>query len=341
MKKNIMILFALFLMISCGGDDPETEAAQGEEGGKCYPNRTCNDGLECSEGLCIKTADSGDTQDPSDADSSDSVSDDDTSDTSDSGDDNDQTDSGENKDAECGNGVVESGEICEKGETKPCSEIDSSYKSGDVECNDSCGGWITVNCMASELGPLASFPAVNFELNYLYDGLDAYLEQENILNELGETALFNASIAMSGGTYSIPNPQANVHWIAAYYDSSALSFYQSSYACDDSMNCQFATPSVIFGAALSALKAGNELSIGISDENQVNMIIEDVMGENEDDCVILVGYGTLTVDSAKIAAGAAGNFKFTTSKIGLYLPVATPEGDMSGELENAGFKICK
>ena len=65
----------------------------------------------------------------------------------------------------------------------------------------------------------------------------------------------------------------------------------------------------------------------------------DVM--NDADCVMLVGYGTLTVDSVKIAAGSAGNFKFTTSKIGLYLPGATPEGDMSAEIENAGLKICK
>ena len=71
------------------------------------------------------------------------------------------------------------------------------------------------------------------------------------------------------------------------------------------------------------------------------MLIEDVMGEDDEDCVMLVGYGTLTVDSANIAAGEAGNFSFTTSKIGLYLPVSTPEGDVSGEIESAGFKICK
>ena len=144
---------------------------------------------------------------------------------------------------------------------------------------------------------------------------------------------------MEGGTYSIPHPQANTHWIAAYYDSSVLTFYQNSYACDDSMDCQYATPAVLFGAALSALKAGKELSIGISDDNEVNMLIEDFM--NDKDCVMLVGYGTLKVDSVNISAGSAGNFNFTTSKIGLYLPGATPEGDMTGELEAAGFTICK
>lgn len=334
MKKTIISLFALFLIVSCG-DDPIAEAETGTLGGNCYPNGTCNQGLECSDnGRCIESSDHGDSQDISDTgDSTDSASDNEPADSA-----ADTEPSGETG-GECGNGVVDNGEVCEKGDTKPCSEIDSSYKSGDVECNDSCSGWLTVNCMASELEPLASFTAVNFELDYLYNGFDAYEEGDNQLHELYTAALFNASITMNGETYAIPHPQANTHWIAAYYDSSALYFYQASFYCDDEMKCQYATPGVMFGAALSDLSAGKELSIGISDKHKVNMLIEDVMGE--DDCVMLVGYGTLKVDSAVVAAGDAGNFKFTTSKIGLYLPVATPEGDMSGELENAGFKICK
>jgi hypothetical protein len=348
MKKTIILLFALFLIVSCG-DDPVTEAETGTLGGNCYPNRTCNDGLECSAaGVCIDKAAQNDSPDDdgsdggtaddtdSAADDTDSAADSDTTDTSDTVPDDDPA--GEDG-AKCGNGTVEDGEICEIGDTRPCSEIDSSYKSGNVECNDHCNGWLTVNCMASELEPLATFPARTHKLDYLYNGFDAFQESSNQLDELWTAALFNASITMNGETYSIPHPQANTHWIAAYYDSSSLSFYQNSYSCDDEMECQYTTPAVMFGAALSSLKAGNELSIGISDENQVNMIIEDFVGE--DDCVMLVGYGTLKVDSANISAGSAGNFKFTTSKIGLYLPAATPEGDMSGELEIAGFKICK
>ena len=342
MKKTIIVLFAFFLIVSCG-DDPVAEAATGTLGGNCYPNNTCNDGLECSEGLCVKTADPGDTQDPSDT--TDSATDNDPADSGDTAPDNDPADSAADTepsgetDGECGNGVLDGGEVCEKGETKLCSEIDSSYKAGDVECNDSCSGWLTVNCMASELEPLATFPARTHKLDYLYDGFDAYAEGDNQLDELWKSALFNASITMNGETYSIPHPQANTHWIAAYYDSAALYFYQASFSCDDEMSCQYATPGVMFGADSANLSAGKELSIGISDKHKVNMLIEDVMGE--DDCVMLVGYGTLTVDSVKIAAGDAGNFSFTTSKIGLYLPVATPEGDMSGEIEKAGFKICE
>ena len=344
MKKTIIFIFALFLIASCGGDDPVPEAATGTLGGNCYPNGTCNAALECSEeNICIESAvTDGDTEH---GDAGDTASDNDPADSGEDRPDGDASDTVsdeepvENPDAECGNGRKEQGEVCEKGDTKPCSEIDSSYKSGNVECNDNCNGWLTVNCMASELEPLASFTAVNFGLDYLYNGFDAYEEGDNQLHELYTAALFNASITMNGETYAIPHPQANTHWIAAYYDSSTLSFYQNSYYCDDEMNCQFATPGVMFGAALSSLKAGKELSIGISDGNEVNMLIEDIM--NADDCVMLVGYGTLKVDSVSISAGEAGKFGFTTSQIGLYLPAATPEGDMSGELEAAGFKICK
>lgn len=354
MKKIFLVLFSFFLIVSCG-DDPESNisAAQGTLNGECYPNKTCNEGLDCSEeNICVKTgdsADSGDLPDAGDADTadtSDTSSDGGSSDTSDS-ENSDSSDSVSDNDpaeneAECGNGTKESGEVCEKGEYVTCSEVDEKYSASNfATCNDFCNGWNTDKCESSQSGvqPLASFPAVTHKLSYLYNGFNAFQEHENQFDELEPTPVFNASINMDGGTYSIPHPQANTHWIAAYYNSNALSFYQNSYACDDSMSCQYATPAVMFGAALSALKAGEELSIGISNENQVNMLIEDFMGDK--DCVMLVGYGTLKVDSVTVAPGSAGNFKFTTSKIGLYLPAVTPEGDVTNELEKAGFTICK
>ena len=352
MKKIFLIILALFVFAACGGGDPEAEAVQGAEGGNCYPNKTCDDGLECSEdnNICVKKDSNGDSDNPADHDSDDDSGDSENSSDNDSSENNDSSDSVSDNDSienesECGNGTKEAGEICEKGDYVTCSEVNSEYSASNfATCNDYCNGWNTDKCEDSQGGvqPLASFPAAPFELDYLYNGLSAYEAAGNQLHELWQDALFHAAITMEGGTYSIPNPQANVHWIAAYYDSSVLSFYQNSYFCDDEMNCQFATPAVIFGAALSELKAGKELSIGISDDNQVNMLIEDVMTTNsEQDCVMLVGYGTLKVDSVNISAGEAGNFKFTTSKIGLYLPAVTPEGDMSGELKNAGFKICE
>jgi len=337
MKKIILVLFSVFLIVACGGDDPApVPAAQGTLGGKCYPNNTCNDGLICQEGrnVCVKQDDSADSDSP--------VSDDDSGDSQKNDNDpSDDADSASADDAECGNGTKETGELCEKGEYVNCSTVSSEYSSGFALCNDFCNGWKTDECETSGNGvqPLATFPARTHELTYLYNGQDAFNGMANQEDELWTAALFNASIDVNGSAYSIPNPQANVHWLAAYYDSAALYFYQSSFLCDENMSCQDATPGLVLGADLSSLSAGKELSIGISDKHKVNMLIMDVM--NGADCVMLVGYGTLTVDSVKIAVGSAGKFGFTTSKTEIYLPVATPEGDMSAEIEGAGLKICK
>jgi hypothetical protein len=48
--------------LACTGDDPATSSAeQGTEGGVCFPNGTCNTGLDCSANRCVpREADSGD-----------------------------------------------------------------------------------------------------------------------------------------------------------------------------------------------------------------------------------------------------------------------------------------
>ena len=228
MKNFFFILLALFLLISCGGDDPEHEyaAVQGTLNGTCYPNKTCNEGLICSENdICVKQGENGDTDNPAnhdlDADSGNSSendtseSEDENNDASDSVSDNDPDENG----SECGNGTKEEGELCEKGDYVNCSEVDDQYSSSNFAiCNDSCSGWNTDNCESSQPSaqPLASFSARTHELTYLYNGLTAFEKMENQEDELWKTALFNASISMNGETYSIPHPQANVHWITAY-----------------------------------------------------------------------------------------------------------------------------
>ncbi len=49
--------------------------------------------------------------------------------------------------AVCGNNTVENGEICEKEETKNCTEINASYESGTASCSDDCLNWKTTNCV--------------------------------------------------------------------------------------------------------------------------------------------------------------------------------------------------
>lgn len=347
MKKVFLILSALFLIVSCG-DDPESEvsAALGELNGECYPNKTCNEGLDCSdENICIKTGDLPDADGDNDtSDTSDTSSDDDSSDTSDSSNDGDTTDSpdseNENNQAECGNGTKEEGETCEKGDYVKCSEIDAQYSDLNFAlCNDYCNGWNTDKCETSQqnIPPRGTFPAVTFEVKYLYNGQDEFNKGENQGDEQYQTGLFETSIPLSDGSaFAIPHPQANVHWISAYYINTALIFNQTSYYCVEGSGCSATSPMVEFFADLSALSAGKELSVGIADENQVNLLVED----NANDCVLLVGYGTLKVNSVTIAPGSAGKFGFTTSEIGLYNVTITPEGDVTEYLEKEGFTIC-
>jgi hypothetical protein len=49
--------------------------------------------------------------------------------------------------AECGNDVVEEGEVCD-GNKKACSEVDSSFSSGEASCNSTCDGWDKSECVA-------------------------------------------------------------------------------------------------------------------------------------------------------------------------------------------------
>ena len=46
----------------------------------------------------------------------------------------------------CGNGQIDSGESCEQGDTKPCSELASNYTQGDAQCRRDCRGWNPENC---------------------------------------------------------------------------------------------------------------------------------------------------------------------------------------------------
>ncbi|HNT28182.1 MAG TPA: hypothetical protein PKH10_08390, partial [bacterium] len=47
----------------------------------------------------------------------------------------------------CGNGTVETGETCEKGDMTDCTDIDPDiYIAGKAYCRDDCSGWDTATC---------------------------------------------------------------------------------------------------------------------------------------------------------------------------------------------------
>ena len=46
----------------------------------------------------------------------------------------------------CGNGQLDSGESCEQGDTKPCSELSPNFSIGEAACRTDCRGWNPENC---------------------------------------------------------------------------------------------------------------------------------------------------------------------------------------------------
>ncbi|HNW83280.1 MAG TPA: hypothetical protein PKG52_10360 [bacterium] len=319
MKKLMIFTAVAFLSVSC-----------------MYEDCLCDPELADSDASCVITdsdsvilPDNDDSQ--SEADESGNNSD-------------DQTDNNilndEDVKQECGNGKIETGELCDKNSVQ-CTTLDTNFESGMAVCKASCTGWDTTNCIAKpeEVTPLATIPAKTFTVDYLYNGTTSFSEGANQSNELYSTPLFSATITMTNGTYYIPHNQANTHWLAGFYDSTTVQFVQRSYFVDDNSTSSFTTPYIVMGATIADAEAGATLSIGIKNENEVNFIVTDIV--DDADCIILVGYGTLTVNSINLTAGSAGDFSFTTSAIGLYLPSQTPEGDVTSDIQSSGFTVCQ
>ena len=59
MRPMMPILLLALLLVSASGCADSTESADGKEGGKCYPNNSCDPGLTCLSGLCVKQPDAG------------------------------------------------------------------------------------------------------------------------------------------------------------------------------------------------------------------------------------------------------------------------------------------
>ena len=182
-------------------------------------------------------------------------------------------------------------------------------------------------------------PAASFEVEYLYNGVEEFNYGANQGNELWNQPIFKTSIDLGTDTYYIPHSLANVHWLAGFYDSQAVQFVQQSYYVPDEYTSQFSYPYVVMGSLKTATVNGAVLNIGIKDSNEVNLIVVEYM--NEAECVMLAGYGTLTVNSVNLVPGDAGDFTFTTSKIDLYLPKETPEGNVIADVQNAGWPVCQ
>jgi hypothetical protein len=321
MRRIIIFTVFAFLLFSCITDDPDTmEQSDGE-----FDYGTDNDEDNLSQN-----------------DEEVKVPDTDGSNEMDSDNNNDESgkedpDEEQPKDeALCGNGIIEKGEICDKNKV-PCYELGPEYTGGEAACKDDCLGWNTQHCFGPDpVSPVASITSKTFTLEYLYNGVDAFKYGANQDNELWSSALFSTSIPLTTGTYYIPHNVADAHWLAGFYDAQTVQFVQQSFVLSSGA---FTLPYVVLGVLKSAAIKDAVLSIGIKDSNEVNFVVFDMV--NNQDCVILVGYGTLTVNAINIAQGHAGLFQFSTSKIDLFLPVETPEGNVISDVQSAGFTVCQ
>ncbi len=51
----------------------------------------------------------------------------------------------------CGNGKIDEGETCEKGDTKPCEKVDSKFRPMNTAiCNSTCSGYDTYSCIGKD-----------------------------------------------------------------------------------------------------------------------------------------------------------------------------------------------
>ena len=241
---------------------------------------------------------------------------------------------------ECGNGQIDVNEVCDKN-TIACTELDSSFTGGTATCQEGCLGWVVDNCEGGNtVTPLAEISAVTnmFELDYLYASAYEFDQGLNQNNELWNAALFTATIPLTTGSYVIPHPDTDAHWLSGFVESGTLQFSQYSYQQSSGLQ---GMPMVIFGLYQSDAVPGKELSIGIKDDKQVNFLVIDSMDGGTTTCIMLVGYGNLTVKTSNLTPGTTGRFGFITSSIGLYLPSQTPEGDVTSDIQTAGYTICQ
>ena len=135
MKKFIvlMFVFAAFFVVSCGGGDKSSSDKEGKaDPDKCGngvldEGEVCDGDVECwqaghffPEGTakCNSDCSAYDTKMCAERPADDL----------------------------CGNGQIDSGESCEQGDTKLCSELDSKFTEGTAFCSRNCWGWDPMNC---------------------------------------------------------------------------------------------------------------------------------------------------------------------------------------------------
>ncbi|HNT27292.1 MAG TPA: hypothetical protein PKH10_03840 [bacterium] len=162
MRIAFFFFCALFVLMFAACDDNKpngttdndtTTPAVGSEGGPCYPNGTCNDGLQCLSDICVEMPDALNDETTADEDE---IATEDAPDKTESviPDDDQQLieddilPDSDTYVAKCGNDNIDDGETCELGDTIDCALVpDKNFASGTTaSCNNSCTGWLDIVC---------------------------------------------------------------------------------------------------------------------------------------------------------------------------------------------------
>ncbi len=133
----------------------------------------------------------------------------------------------------CGNNKLETGETCEKGNTKSCTAISSSYESGTATCKSDCLGWDETSCKKKDMFPNEhdglywsdkSTNKMNWEDTIIYcTDLGGRLPT---IDEL-RTLIINCPESMTGGSCQISDPdhlESSDYSESCYCDGSAASY---------------------------------------------------------------------------------------------------------------------
>ena len=325
-KYSILLAVSLFVLLSCDDgikfDNPNDEknkaaVQQGELGGECYPNKTCDEGLTCDKenNTCVE-----EPKDSNDDEGSDTVSENDEdeaiSDDSDSGD----TTPDEDNDTDSGDSTPDNDDDTD---TEPvvkdletCRDIFQCQKNCDsTECNNECYNRGVVEAQNDFYERTQKCPTYT-EIDDLRQCQQLYIKcgipgDESYGAPYGHAVItgsfphiYEAGISsFSVGTFistfvngnfgsngNIPDPTSDDSFSVAFLNQAGDSIILRQTYNSNSESGK--TPDVIF--VIYAHSPGT-YSVGLGNKDNVQMIVSENVESEADACDHAFGYGFVEI----------------------------------------------
>jgi len=160
----VRIIGVLWVFVALGfgcGDSPPKKSGTANVGGlnqACFPNSTCNAGLECVENRCVSIS-SNNTMNTNNANNTNNISNNSTispnnqSNNNPNNPTNNSNNNSNNPNAICGNQVIESGEACDGNQLGGNTCVGLGFEGGGtLRCASDCLGFDTSDCFRSRCG---------------------------------------------------------------------------------------------------------------------------------------------------------------------------------------------